>query len=205
MRLPRTPWRGLRGTSAPRCVHYGTDFVFDGRASTPYVETDRANPLSVYGQSKLVGEWLALESPGVYVLRVESLFGGPAARSSIDRIITSLHCGQPARVFTDRVVSPSYVDDVVDATWELLDRRAPPGVYHVVNSGSASWYDLGVEIARLLGRDGRLERVRAADVRMRAARPLFCALSNEKLRAAGVNMPPWQDAIRRYLRARTGR
>ncbi len=101
-------------------VHYSTDFVFDGTASSPYTEADATAPPNVYGQSKLVGEWMAAGAAAHYVLRVESLFGGPAAHSSIDRIVTALRDGKPARVFIDRVVSPSFVDDVVEATWRLV-------------------------------------------------------------------------------------
>ena len=68
-------------------MHYSTDFVFAGTASTPYTETDTPEPRSVYAQSKLIGEWLAADAPKHYVLRVESLFGGPHRRSSVDRIV----------------------------------------------------------------------------------------------------------------------
>ena len=182
-----------------RLVHYGTDFVFDGLATAPYREDDAANPRSVYGQSKLVGEWLALEAPGSVVLRVESLFGGPATRSSVDRIIATLQSGEPARVFVDRVVSPSYVDDVMDATLALLSLGAPGGIYHCVNSGSTTWHGLAELVARLLGIEGRLLAVHAADVPMRAPRPQYCALSNARLSALGVEMPSWQDALTRHI------
>ncbi|HEY8535675.1 MAG TPA: dTDP-4-dehydrorhamnose reductase [Vicinamibacterales bacterium] len=182
-----------------RLVHYSTDFVFDGFADRPYTEADPANPRSVYGQSKLVGEWLALTAPGALVLRVESLFGGPAARSSIDRIAAALRAGESPRVFVDRVVTPSFVDDVVEATLQLLTRDAAPGVYHCVNSGVTTWHGLGEVIARTLGVEPRLTPVKVADVPMRAPRPQYCALSNAKLAAAGVTMPPWEDAIARYL------
>lgn len=183
-------------------VHYSTDFVFDGTAGAPYLEDTPANPASVYGQSKLVGEWMALSAPGAYVLRVESLFGGPATRSSIDRIVGSLGEGRPTRVFVDRVVTPSYVEDVIDATLALLERRADPGVYHCVNSGVTTWHELGEFVARTIGADpALLEPLRVADVPMRAPRPQYCALSNEKLAAAGHRMPSWDDALGRHLRA----
>jgi len=184
-----------------RLVHYSTDFVFDGTATAPYREDDTANPRSVYGQSKLVGEWLALEASDSVVLRVESLFGGPATRSSIDRIISTLRSGEPARVFVDRVVSPSYVDDVIDATLALVSRDAPGGIYHCVNSGSTTWHGLAEVIARLLGIEARLLAVKAADVPMRAPRPQYCALSNARLSALGVEMPSWQDALTRHIRS----
>jgi dTDP-4-dehydrorhamnose reductase len=180
-------------------VHYSTDFVFDGDADRPYVEEDEANPRSVYGQSKLIGEWLAAEAPRSLILRVESLFGGPAARSSIDRIVASLRAGQAARVFSDRVVTPSYVDDVIEATLALAANPARHGLFHCVNSGETTWADLGVELATLLEMEPRLEPVRVADVPMRAPRPRYCALSNAKLRRAGVVMPSWQDALARYI------
>lgn len=189
-------------TCGATLVHYSTDFVFDGAASAPYVEDAPANPASVYGQSKLVGEWMALQAPRAYVMRVESLFGGPATRSSIDRIVDSLREGRSTRVFADRVVTPSYVEDVVDASLALLDRQAAPGIYHCVNSGVTTWHELGEFVARTIGADrALLEPVRVAAVSMRAPRPRYCALSNEKLAAAGVLMPTWEDALGRHLHA----
>jgi dTDP-4-dehydrorhamnose reductase len=184
-------------------VHYSTDFVFDGdmTQTQPYVETDRARPQSTYGASKLLGEWFAQQVPAHYVLRVESLFGGPHTRSSIDKIIASLERGDEARLFIDRIVTPSFVEDVVMATERLLERRAPFGLYHCVNSGVTNWFALAEEIARLLGKpEARLVPVRVADVTMRARRPQYCALSNEKLAAAiGTAMSSWQDAIARHI------
>ena len=119
----------------------------------------------------------------------------------MDTIVDTLRSGQDARVFVDRVVSPSYVEDVVEATTTLLKRVAAPGLYHCVNSGSTTWYGLGEEIARLLGVEPRLVPVKVADVPMRAPRPQFCALSTDKLAAAGVIMPPWQNALARYVKS----
>jgi dTDP-4-dehydrorhamnose reductase len=181
-------------------VHYSTDFVFDGEASTPYTEEHAPRPQSVYASSKLLGEWFAAEAPVHYVLRVESLFGGERRPSSIDRIVASMREGTPARVFVDRTVTPSYVVDVAEATWTLLNRRPPTGLYHTVNSGATTWHRLAEEAARILGIEARLVPVRVADVKLRARRPQYCALSNEKLAHAGFPMPPWQDALRRYLR-----
>ncbi len=190
-------------TSAGAClVHYGTDFVFDGfQADRPYIETDPPAPQSVYGASKLLGEWFAADVPRCYVLRVESLFGGTRRPSTIDRIVTAMRAGQAARVFVDRTVTPSFVADVTEATWRLLELRAPAGVYHCVNSGVTTWFELGQEIARTLGIQADPIPTRVAEVTMKAKRPQFAALSNEKLRLAGVEMPTWQDAIRRYLRS----
>jgi dTDP-4-dehydrorhamnose reductase len=187
-------------------VHYGSDFVFDGRATTPYTEADRPSPRSVYAASKLLGEWFALEAPGSYVLRVESLFGrapgGPPEKGSVASIIKTLVAGGSPKVFVDRVVSPTHILDAARATRHLLEARAEPGLYHCVNSGSCSWFDLARELARLLGKpETRLTPVRTSEVTLKAARPQYCALSNEKLRAAGVEMPPWQEALAHYLRA----
>jgi dTDP-4-dehydrorhamnose reductase len=181
-------------------VHYSTDFVFDGNASRPYTETDPARPQSVYGSSKLLGEWFAAQAPRHYVLRVESLFGGTYVRSSIDKIISTILAGEDTRVFVDRVVTPSYVQDVIDATLGLIDRGAPYGLYHCVNSGETTWYELAREIARLLDRPAAsLVAVKVADVPLKARRPQYAALSNRKLAEAGIAMPAWQDALRRYL------
>ena len=181
-------------------VHYSTDFVFSGAASEPYSEDETPEPQSVYAQSKLIGEWMAAICPKHYVLRVESLFGGPHARSSVDTIVAALRDGRSARVFSDRWVSPSFVDDVAEAT-EFVLRQSPPfGLYHCVNTGATTWLAVGEEIARLLDKDGdSLVPVSISDVKLRALRPRYAALSNRKLANAGFAMPTWQNALERYL------
>ena len=195
----RTLARAAADVDAVFCT-YSTDFVFAGTASVPYTEQDQPEPQSAYAQSKLVGEWLAADAPKHYVLRVESLFGGPKRRSSIDRIANAVRCGEPAPVFVDRVVSPSFVADVAEASAHLLRTEPPCGVYHCVNTGHATWFNVGREIARVLGKpDSVLKPIGVNDVALPASRPQFAALNNAKLAAAGFVMPSWQAAIARYL------
>jgi dTDP-4-dehydrorhamnose reductase len=184
-------------------VHYSTDFVFDGHATTPYRETDAPNPQSVYATSKLLGEWFAKDAPLAYVLRVEGIFGTtPGAappKGSAVGILNSLRASGSAKVFVDRTITPSCVTDVARATRRLVELNAPAGLYHCVNSGVTTWMGFAEEMARLLRIDATLVPVRLADVKLRATRPVYCALSNEKLRSVGIDMPTWQDALRRYL------
>jgi len=186
-------------------VHYSTDFVFDGRASEPYREDQPVNPRGVYAASKMLGEWFAMDAPRAYVLRVESLFGrAPGAappKGSVAAIMNTLLAAGAPKVFADRTVSPTYVIDAAQATRRLLELEAPPGLYHCVNSGHCTWFELAVELARQLGVEPRLVPTRMADVPMRAERPQYCVLSNEKLRGLGIEMPEWQDALARYLQA----
>ena len=184
-------------------VHYSTDFVFDGETGEPYREQAPPSPRSAYAMSKLVGEWFALEVPRAFVLRVESLFGTPAGwngrRGTVESIAAGMQQERAVRVFTDRIVSPSYVADVAAATRHLIEAGAAAGLYHCVNSGHASWHAVALEIGRLLGVTPRLEPMTMDDVALKARRPRFCALDNGKLAAAGFRMPDWQDAVRRWI------
>jgi dTDP-4-dehydrorhamnose reductase len=186
-------------------VHYSTDFVFDGRAREPYSETAATNPLSVYGASKLQGEDEVRRLERHYILRLESLFGGTGIRghrSTIDQIADSILKGLAVRVVRDRTVSPSRVSDVTRASRELLERGAPFGTYHCVNSGFATWYDVALEISRQLFRPADIVPVFASDLVTPALRPRFCALANQKLLSLGIEMPSWGRAIAQHLAIR---
>lgn len=185
-------------------VHYSSDFVFDGATDRPYSETDPPSPRSVYASSKLLGDWFAAEAPRAYVLRVESLFGGPgvhagARRGSLGGIVDRVLTGEEVPVFVDRTVSPSYTPDVAMATRRLIEQGAPSGTYHCVNGGSATWAEVAQEAARLAGRGLRMKPLTLESVLLRAARPKFCALSNARLASIGIAMPTWQDGLRRYV------
>lgn len=185
-------------------IHYGSDFVFDGRADRPYTEEDRPNPASAYGLSKLLGERLSAEARTSYVLRVESIFGGPTAGQgarlgSAGTVIAAIEAGAEVPVFTDRVVSPSHAGDVASATRRLLESGADPGLYHCVNAGECRWDEFAREAARLLGREAHLRFITLDTAALRGARPRYSVLSTAKLARAGIVMPPWQDALRRYI------
>jgi dTDP-4-dehydrorhamnose reductase len=116
--------------------------------------------------------------------------------------VEGLESGRELRVFTDRIVSPSYTHDVAAATRHLVTSGAPPGLYHCVNSGHGSWYDVAREAAALLGVEPRLVPITVDQMPLQAPRPRYCALSPAKLRAAGFDMPTWRDALQRWLTTR---
>ncbi len=186
-------------------VHFSSDFVFDGRSDRPYVEEDRPGPLSVYGASKLIGEWLAADARRWYVLRVESVFGGPAAsdKGSVARIVQRIERGEPVPVFVDRTVSPSYAVDVARAVRTIVERGIEYGLYHCVNSGTCRWDEFARETAAILGRPVDLKPMTLETASLKALRPRYCALSNQKLAHAGIALRSWRDALEQYLRTRS--
>jgi dTDP-4-dehydrorhamnose reductase len=192
-----------RGSDA-MLIHYSTDFVFDGEADRPYVEEDPANPQSVYAASKLLGEWFAPDVPRHYVLRVESLFGGPGVRAgsrrgSLGTIVDRIRAAEVVPIFVDRTVSPSYTPDVAAATRKLILSGAPWGTYHCVNAGTGTWRDIAEEAARILGVDLRIREVTLASIDAPAKRPRYSAMSPARLASLGIGMPSWQEALRRFL------
>ena len=186
-------------------VHYSSDFVFDGETDRPYTEDDRPNPRSVYGASKLLGDWFALECPRAYVLRVESVFGPPAAdpsrRGSLATIVDRIEDGAEVPVFVDRVVSPTHTADITRATRTLVASGAPFGLYHCVNGGHGTWLQIAEHLASRLGKPLRTRPMTLATAGLRARRPRYCALSNAKLASAGIAMPSWEDAVGEFLRS----
>ena len=187
-------------------VHYSTDFVFDGETSRPYTEDDAPNPRSVYGASKLLGEWFAADAPRHYVLRVESLFGSGAStgarRSSLGTIVDRIRNREVVPVFVDRTVSPAFSPDVARATRDAIEGHLPPGTYHCVNGGAGSWLDVAHEAARLLNAPLQIRELTLESLAAPARRPRFCAMSPARLATFGIVMPSWQDALERYLRDR---
>ncbi len=180
-------------------VHFSSDYVFDGAATAPYRETDRPNPVNVYGATKLLGELYAQNAPRGYVLRVEGLFGTPGGKGTIDKMIAEARQGRTLTAFYDRKVSPVHVDDVATATRRLVEKNASAGIWHCVNSGVATWHEIALEIVRFTSSPSNVIPASLERSGLRVARPLFSALSNEKLANAGMDLPTWQTALARAI------
>ncbi|HET7379744.1 MAG TPA: dTDP-4-dehydrorhamnose reductase, partial [Gaiellales bacterium] len=117
-------------------VHFSTDYVFDGRKASPYLEDDAPGPLGVYAESKLAGERLALQRCArAFVVRVCGLYGvgqsASAGRTNfVETMLRAAESGRPIRVVSDHVLTPSYTRDLAPKVWRLLARGAP-GIYHL--------------------------------------------------------------------------
>jgi dTDP-4-dehydrorhamnose reductase len=189
-------------------VHFSTDYVFDGGRPTPYAEDDVPAPLSAYGRSKLEGEQQALaRCPSTFVFRVCGLYGigrssGKGGTNFVETMLRLATAGQPIRVVSDQVLTPSYTRDLAPKVWRVVARSAP-GLYHLTNAGATSWYDFAREIFRLSGLAPALTAVTAAEYGARARRPAYSVLAHGRLAAAGEDdLRPWPEALAAYLRER---
>jgi len=188
-----------------RFVHVSTDYVFDGTNSTPYRESDTPAPINVYGATKYLGETLARRaSKDALILRVASLFGVAGASGKGGNFVEAMlrlakEHGQ-LRVVNDVRMSPTSTRTIAYFLLELLEKQADAGIYHVVNSGDATWYEFATEIIKLVGWDIPVHPVTSDEFPTRAARPEYSVLSNQKLSEAVSGCPEhWNDALKEYL------
>jgi dTDP-4-dehydrorhamnose reductase len=187
------------------CMYISTDYVFDGEKTVPYTEGDIPRPINVYGASKLAGEYLVRQGCAKsMIVRVASLFGKSGARAKggnfIETILSKARRGEALRVVNDIQISPTYCPDVAAAIVDLA-QRGTLGIIHVTNSGACTWYDLAKEVVVLCGLEVSLEAVANDAFPRRATRPRNSALDNTQITTLlGAPLPPWEDAVRRYLR-----
>jgi dTDP-4-dehydrorhamnose reductase len=190
-----------------RLLHISTDYVFDGTATRPYRETDAPAPLNVYGSSKLQGEALArVTHDDVVIFRVASLFGIAGASGKGGNFVeTMIRVGKEKgalRVVADQVMSPTSTADVAKRILASLARRIPAGIYHAVNSGTASWYEFACRIIERSGVKATVSPIPASAYPLPAKRPAFSALDNSRLTTLLGPIPNWTDALDRYLTAK---
>lgn len=180
-------------------VHVSTDFVFDGTKLGPYTETDEPNPVSVYGASKLAGEKAVLEAyPSALIVRTAWVFGPNGVNFPVKILANARERGE-LTVVDDEIGSPTYTVDLADGIVSLVARGALPGVYHLAGAGTVSRYDMALRILQIAGIDVPVARAHSADFPTKAARPRNSTLDCSKAAALGVVMPPWRDALQRFL------
>ena len=189
-----------------KLIHFSTDYVFglDAARTAPFAEADAPGPVSVYGLSKLAGEYVARSAdPGNLVIRTCGLYGvwgsGGKGGNFVETMLRVAGQGKPLRVVADQTCTPSYTADVAAAAAALI-RAGAAGLFHVTSGGACSWYDLAAEIFRLSGIAADLTPITSEQFAAPARRPPYSVLSNAKLAAAGVTAPrPWQEALEAYL------
>jgi dTDP-4-dehydrorhamnose reductase len=180
-------------------VTYSTDFIFDGRKKSPYLEEDIISPLSVYGKSKSnMEEKILKEYKKILVIRTSWLFG-VGGNNFNKQVINWSKSRNTLNIVDDQVSAPTYSADLAEFSWKLIQTEKY-GLYHITNSGEASKYDQAKYVLEKIGWEGKLNRAKTADFNLPAKRPEYSKLSSEKVeKLLGEKIPTWQSGIDRFL------
>lgn len=180
-------------------VHYGSDYVFDGKTDQPNAEEDPTNPLNAYGASKLVGEKALIDSNADYLLMRLSWVYGNGSQNFFHKLMQWSENNDVLKVVWDQLSVPTNTEDIVKYTLEALDCKLR-GIYHLTNSGYASRYETARYFFKCLKKDITIIPVGSDTFPSPVERPFFSAMSNAKLSAAlGKPLPTWEDAVERFV------
>ena len=191
-------------------LHISTDYVFNGQNHTPYLETDKTDPLGVYGKSKLLGEIGVRDCDRHLILRTAWVYGSKGHGNFVKTMLRLGKDREELKVVADQVGSPSWSYDIALTITQLVDKSLNDsnirGTYHYTNSGVCSWYDFAVAIfaeAKQLGFPLAIERVlpiTTADYPTPTQRPAYSVLSKVKItKTLGVYPPHWRESLRKML------
>jgi len=170
-------------------VAYSSDYVFDGRKGSPYVESDSPNPLSAYGRSKFHGEAAAGER--AWIVRSSWLFG-PTGHNFVRTMLRLGAERNEVAVVADQRGCPTYVGHLAAATRELVGASTPFGIWHLAASGDCTWADLAEAIFEEAGLDCRVRRITTSEFGAKALRPPVSILRSEK---DAPELPHWREGL----------
>jgi dTDP-4-dehydrorhamnose reductase len=176
-------------------VYYSTDYVFDGRKPSPYVESDAPSPLSAYGRSKAHGE--AAAGSEAWIVRSSWLFG-PTGRNFVRTMLELGRERDEVAVVDDQRGSPTYVGHLAEATKEIV--QLPHGIYHAAAAGDCTWAEFAEAIFEEAGVSCRVRRITSAELGRPAQRPAYSVLRSEKPEAPVL--PNWRQGLRACLEHR---
>jgi len=191
-------------------VHLSTDYVFDGKSTTPYTENSIAMPLSVYGNSKLAGEMLVRTMARKhFVIRTCGLYGKAGSNGNGGNFVVTMlkkaRNGDSIRVVNDQTITPTPTVELARQMAALLE-TTHFGLFHMTSEGSCTWYEFAAAIFEIAGVKADLSPTTSAHYKAPALRPRYSVLENARLKELGLNqMCHWRDGLAEYLNSKTSR
>ena len=182
-------------------IHISTDFIFDGNKNEPYSETDFANPISVYGASKLQGE---IEIQEIlqkhFILRTSWLY----SEHGNNFLKTMLRLAKEKEVLNivgDQIGTPTYAGDLAEVIYKIITTKCTDfGLYHYSNEGTASWHDFAKTIFNIKGINIKTNSIETIDYPTPAKRPKFSVLDKSKIKnILKIEIPNWRDSLKKCL------
>jgi dTDP-4-dehydrorhamnose reductase len=186
-------------------IHVSTDYVFDGKNSSPYNEDDITGPLTVYGKSKLEGEKQLKDSHSSIILRTSWLYSS-FGHNFVKTMLRLANERDELKVVNDQIGSPTYAEDLANVITELTElyfafpEKFVPGIFHYSNEGSCSWYEFAKEIMKISGSQCLITPVTSLQYLTAAKRPAFSLLDKTKIKDTyGLEVPDWKDSLKSCL------
>lgn len=184
-------------------IYISTDYVFDGTATEPYKETDKTNPVSVYGRSKLQGEVFALENcPTAIIIRTAWLYSS-FGNNFVKTMLRLMKEKESINVVCDQFGCPTYAADLAAAIMQIItsnQSNKSPGIYHYSNAGITNWYKFAVAIKELTSSNCVVNPIPTSQYPTPAKRPGYSVLDTTKIKETfGLAIPAWEDGLKRCL------
>jgi dTDP-4-dehydrorhamnose reductase len=186
--------------------HFSTDYVFDGQARIPYIESEAKNPVNTYGLSKSNGEDHILNTCKNYViLRTAALFGRNSYSTNSNIIEKFIQLGKThstISVVEDEITSPTFSDNLAEQTLKIIENNLS-GIFHATSEGFCNWYELAEYIFWKLKIKCELKKVSSKAFNKNLIKPAYSVLENKRLKTESINiMYHWKNAVDRYLEIR---
>lgn len=182
-------------------IHYSTDYVFDGTASSPYTETQLTHPINFYGKSKLAGEEAIQQVGGKHLIFRTSWVYGMRGKNFLLTMLKLAKEKPSLKVIDDQIGSPTWSRFIAQTTVQIatsmaMDRENPWGIYNLTNSGYTSWHGFAAEIFQLSKLAVDLKAIPSAEYPTPAKRPAYSILSHDKIKKVfNISPPTWQEAL----------
>ncbi|MEY1639380.1 dTDP-4-dehydrorhamnose reductase [Tenuifilum osseticum] len=185
-----------------KLIHISTDYVFDGKSNVPYVETDKVNPQSVYGKSKLEGELRSMALGNTMVIRTSWLYS--AYGNNFMKTMLKYGKERPElRVVFDQTGTPTLANDLAYAILRIAEspeRLFTPEIFHFSNQGVCSWYDFAYEIIKQAGLTTKITPITTSDYPTKAIRPQYSVLNKQKItNLLEMEIPHWRQSLVKCL------
>ena len=195
-------------------IHYSTDYVFDGRKGSPYIESDPTNPLNVYGKSKLVGEENIKQAGEAYLILRTSWVYSVGGTGFVNKVLEWARKSETLKIVSDQVSNPTWARDLAEITFNVISThrdhlqdvmKERRGLYHLAGGGYTSRYEWTKQIlANDPNRTGQLVRsiepVSSDAFPTPAIRPLFTALDCSKFKQTfDISLPDWEESLRKAM------
>ena len=181
-----------------KIVHISTDYVFDGTSSEPYDENNQVKPLNKYGESKLRGENVLIDSiPTMsFIIRTSWLYG-KSGKNFVKTISAKALRNESSQVVDDQIGSPTSARDLANAIISLIGNPPKPGIYNYSNLGICSWFELARTIYTKIGADPNLVKpISSSSLSLKAKRPKYSLLSKAKWESTGLfEIPDWEISL----------